>query len=136
VKHLYIIARRIVMALIRAATSPSFELPFLSVIGCAAPSRGAQETCVWRLSLAPGAPAVPHAVDREEIFVVLTGRALVQLGAEHFDVAAGDTLIVPPGQTFALANPHEETFVAMAVLPVGGQACMPDGAPFVPPWAQ
>jgi quercetin dioxygenase-like cupin family protein len=124
------------MALIRATSSPSFELPFLSVTGLAAPSRGAQETCVWRLCLAPGAPPVPHAVDREEIFVVLTGRARAQLGADHFDLAAGDTLIVPPGQTFALGNPHDEAFVAMAVLPVGGQACMPDGAPFVPPWAQ
>jgi mannose-6-phosphate isomerase-like protein (cupin superfamily) len=105
------------MPLIRATSSPSFELPFLSVTGM-------------------GAPPVPHAVDREEIFVALTGRARIQLGADHFDLTAGDTLIVPPGQTFALGNPHGETFVAMAVLPVGGQACMPEGAPFVPPWAQ
>lgn len=124
------------MALIKATSSPSFELPFLSVTGMAAPSRGAQETCVWRLRLAPGAPPVPHAVDREEIFVALTGQARVQLGADQFDLAAGDTLIVPSGQTFALGNPHSEAFVAMAILPVGGQACMPEGVPFVPPWAQ
>jgi quercetin dioxygenase-like cupin family protein len=129
--------QEIVMTLIKATASPTFELPpFLSVTGGAAPSRGAQETCVWRLTLAPGAPPVPHAVDREEIFVALTGQAEAQVGDERCALEAGDTLIVPAGQTFSLANPGSADFVAVTVLPVGGRACMSDGAAFVPPWAQ
>jgi quercetin dioxygenase-like cupin family protein len=122
---------------IPSTAAPLFTLPpHLSVIGLAAPSRGARETCVWRLELAPGAPGVPHAVDREEIFVVLAGRGQATLGAQVTEMGVGDTLIVPAGETFALANPGSDPFVAMAVLPVGGCALVPGAEPFVPPWAQ
>jgi quercetin dioxygenase-like cupin family protein len=124
------------MPLITTPMSPVFELPFLSVTGLAAPSRGAQETCVWRLTLPPGAPGTTHSVNREEIFVALEGRATVAIGGEELDLCAGDTLIVPAGEPFALANPGSEPFLAVAVLPVGGQAVMPGGEPFSPPWTQ
>jgi mannose-6-phosphate isomerase-like protein (cupin superfamily) len=124
------------MPIISSISSPTFELPFLSVTGMAAPSRGARETCVWRLTLAPGAPAVPHAIDREEIFVVLAGQARGELGNQRFELCPGDTLIVPAGQTFALANPGDEPFVAMAVMPVGGRAQLAEGEAFAPPWTQ
>ena len=124
------------MPIIASTTSPTFELPFLSVTGMAAPSRGACETCVWRLTLAPGAPGVPHAIDREEIFVALGGQAEAELGGERFLLRPGDTLIVPAGQRFALGNPGDTPFVALAVMPVGGRAQLPDGEAFVPPWAQ
>ena len=42
------------MPVIPAATAPSFTAPGLAVTGLAAPSRGATETSVWRLTLAPG----------------------------------------------------------------------------------
>ena len=124
------------MPLIKSTAAPTFELPFLSVTGLAAPSRGARETCVWRLTLAPGAPGVTHSIDREEIFVALAGRAAATVGTERIEVGAGDTLIVPAGQDFALANPGSEPFVAFAVLPVGGRALVADGLPFTPPWAE
>ena len=75
------------------------------------------------------------SVDREEIFVVLTGGAVATLGAERIALAAGDTLIVPAHTPFALGNPHLEPCAVIAMLPVGGRAAMPGGAPFVPPWA-
>jgi mannose-6-phosphate isomerase-like protein (cupin superfamily) len=123
------------MPLIKAATAPLFQLPGLTVNGLAAPSRGSAETSVWRLTLSPGAPAVPHSVTREEIFVALSGQATATVNGETHLVAAGDTLVVPPGETFDLANPGGEPFVALAVCPVGGQAVLPGEAPFVPPWA-
>jgi mannose-6-phosphate isomerase-like protein (cupin superfamily) len=122
------------MPFIHAVSAPTFELPALTVTGLAAPSRGARESCVWRLTLAPGAPGTPHSLDREEIFVGLSGCARATLGAEVVDVGPGDTLIVPAGQSFALANPGGEPFVAVAVLPVGGRACVQPGESFSPPW--
>ena len=122
------------MPIIRSSAAPQFTVPGLTVTGLAAPSRGARETCVWRLSLAPDTPGTPHSVDREEIFVVLAGRAVATLDGEQLELAPGDALIVPAAQPFALANPHAEPFEAIAVLPVGGLAAMPAGAPFAPPW--
>lgn len=83
----------------------------------------------------PGAPAVPHSVDREEIFVALAGRAVAVLADQELVLNPGDTLIVPAGQVFSLANPGRDPFTAMAVLPVGGLARMPGSAQaFPPPW--
>jgi mannose-6-phosphate isomerase-like protein (cupin superfamily) len=122
------------MSIIRASAAPVFETPGLEVLGLAAPSRGSAESCVWRLTLAPGTPGTPHSIDREEIFVVLSGEARVEIDGEDAPLAAGDALVVPAGRSFSLSNPGAEPFVAMAVMPVGGRAVMPDGACFSPPW--
>jgi quercetin dioxygenase-like cupin family protein len=124
------------MPLITPPMSPVFELPFLSVTGLAAPSRGAQETCVWRLTLAPGAPGTVHSMDREEIFVAVAGRATVAIDGQEVDLRAGDAFIVPAGELFSLANPHAEPFSAVALAPVGGRATLPGGEPFSPPWTE
>lgn len=122
------------MHLIKAAAAPTFESPGLSVIGLAAPSRGASETCVWRITMAPRTPPTPHAIDREEIFVALSGEARVDLGGKDHVLAAGDALVVPAGETLAISNPGPAPFIALAVLPVGGRAVMPGGESFCPPW--
>jgi mannose-6-phosphate isomerase-like protein (cupin superfamily) len=122
------------MPIVRSAAAPQFVIPGLTVTGLAAPSRGARETCVWRLSLAGQTPGTVHSVDKEEIFVVLTGHAVATLDGDTFELAPGDALIVPAQHPFSLGNPHPEPFEAIAVLPVGGLAAMPAGAPFAPPW--
>jgi mannose-6-phosphate isomerase-like protein (cupin superfamily) len=122
------------MPVIRSSAAPQFTIPGLTVTGLAAPSRGARETCVWRLALAANTHGTPHSLDREEIFVVLSGRAVAMIGDDTFDLSLGDALIVPAHEAFSLANPHAEPFEAIAVLPVGGLAAMPAGAPFAPPW--
>jgi mannose-6-phosphate isomerase-like protein (cupin superfamily) len=122
------------MPIIKSTATPQFNLEGLQVTGLAAPSRGAKETCVWKLALAPHTPGTPHSLDREEIFVVLAGRASATVGGETTELAPGDALIVPAHTAFALANPHSEAFEAIAVLPVGGLAAMPNGPAFAPPW--
>jgi mannose-6-phosphate isomerase-like protein (cupin superfamily) len=116
--------------------APTFTIPGLTVTGFAAPSRGATETSVWVLEIAPETPGTPHALDREEVFVALAGRAAVELSGRHFSLEAGEALIVPAGETFAIGNPHAEPFRAVAAAPVGCHALLPDGERFVPPWAQ
>lgn len=123
------------MPIIRSSSAPRFTLPGLDVTGLASPSRGSCETCMWRLVLAPGTPGALHTVDREEIFVATAGRATVTLAGVEHELAAGDALVVPAHEPFALANPGAEPFEAVVALPVGGRAAMPAGDPFVPPWA-
>ena len=105
------------MPLIKSSAAPTFEIPGLQVIGLAAPSRGASETCVWRITLPPGTPGRPHSNDREEIFVGLTGEARVELGGEDGALAPGDAFVVPAGASFSLANPGAVPFTALVVLP-------------------
>ncbi|WP_379581580.1 MULTISPECIES: cupin domain-containing protein [Nonomuraea] len=125
------------MGVIRGADAPTFTVPHVTAIGLAAPSRGASETCAWRFTMAAGTPADNvHMVDREEIFVVLSGGLTATLEGEQHLLTAGDALIVPPHTPFAVGNPHDEPAELVAVLPVGGQAIMPGMEPFVPPWAR
>ena len=123
------------MTVIRKAEAPVFTLPGLTVTGLASPSRGASETCVWRVQLAPATPGVPHRVTREEIFVAVSGRAVVTLAGKEHELGPGDAVVVPSDTIFSLANRSTEPFEAVVSFPVGGKA-ITDAAPFTPPWAE
>jgi mannose-6-phosphate isomerase-like protein (cupin superfamily) len=122
------------MPVIQSATAPTFDLPGLHVVGLASPSRGCSETSVWRVALAPNNAGTLHTVDREEIFVVIAGRAVAQLAGDTIELASGDALVVPANVPFALANPYGDVCEAIAVMPVGARASLPGGEPFAPPW--
>ena len=123
------------MHLIRSAEAPMFHLPGLTVTGLASPRRGASETCVWRVRLAPATPGRPHAVTHEEVFVGVSGEAVVTIDGEEQTIGAGDAVIVPPNVSFSLANRSAEPFEAVVSFPVGGKA-IAGGEPFTPPWAE
>jgi quercetin dioxygenase-like cupin family protein len=99
-----------------------------------APSRGAERTSVWQVTLEPGPLPDPHQLTVEEVFVVLEGSAGVLLAAETHAAAPGDAIVVPPDTDFALHNTGDGPLRLLCALPVGGQVRMPDGAVFTPPW--
>jgi quercetin dioxygenase-like cupin family protein len=74
-----------------------------------------------------------HSLDREEVFVVLSG-AVTARYADHAETApAGGALIVPAHAEFSLiaeAGPAE----AVCSFPVGATALL-DGERITPPWA-
>src|SRR5262245_26425869 len=123
------------MAIVRKSEAPVFRLPGVTFVGLASPRRGATETSVWHVTVAPGTGGLPHQVTREEIFVAVAGTALAKLGAEEHHLGPGDALLVPPNTEFALSNPSPEPFEAVVSLPVGGQAITAEGT-FTPPWAE
>jgi len=123
------------MTMILEKDAPCFDLHGARFTALAAPSRGARETAVWRLTLAPGTTPVPHQLTREEIFVALSGAAEVMLDGECSVLPAGAALIVPPDTDFSLANAGPAPFEAVVILPVGGMARLGEAAPFTPPWA-
>ncbi len=83
----------------------------------------------------PGTPPTPHRLTREEILVATAGRARASIAGTEHELVSGGAVIVPAETDFALSNPHNEPFEAVAILPVGGQARIGEGAPFTPPWA-
>ena len=124
------------MKLIRSTDAPVFEAGGTSVTGYAAPSRGAAETSLWRLRLAPGSETPRHVLDREEVFLVSAGRMVAVTDAGEHVAGPGDCLIVPAGTAFSLRVPGAEPVRATACLAAGGQATvLPDGPTFAPPWA-
>lgn len=125
------------MPVIHAPSTPTHGLGGTSFTTLAAPSRGgAADTSVWRVAISPGTTPTPHSLTREEIFVVLEGRAEVIIDGSEATACAGDAIVVPPDVPFALENSGTETLELICCLPVGGQARLADGTLFTPPWAQ
>jgi quercetin dioxygenase-like cupin family protein len=121
------------MPVITPEQAPTFDAPGATMTGLASPSRGATDVAAWRARFEPGYASPPHSLDREEVFVVLTG-ALTARFADHSETAhAGGALITPAGVEFSLVaerGPAE----AVCMLPIGGTALL-DGERIVPPWA-
>lgn len=126
-----------VMTLISQQAAPPFVAGGTTVTGYAAPSRGATEVSLWRIELAPGSSSPLHEMDVEEVFLGLHGEAVAVVRGEQWTIGAGDCLIVPAHTPFTLTVGPEQPFLAVACMTAGGQATMlPDGATFVPPWAE
>jgi mannose-6-phosphate isomerase-like protein (cupin superfamily) len=123
------------MAVLPAPAVPTHEVGGARFTSLATPSRGSTDTSVWIVELAPGTEGTPHQLTREEVFVVLAGRAEVRLGDDVSIAGTGDAIVVPPGVPFALAPIGNEALRAVCCLPVGGQGQLADGEPFTPPWA-
>src|SRR5262245_23180258 len=125
------------MPLLPAPTDATHVPPGARFRSLATPSRGAAETAVWEVELAPGTPAAPHSLTREEVFVVLDGLASVRLDGGGEQVARpGDAIVVPPDVDVELASAGDVPVRLLCCLPVGGQARAADGAVFTPPWAE
>ena len=124
------------MAVIPAPDAPTHQLGGARFTSLATPSRGSTDTSVWSLEIEPGEPGTPHRLTREEVFVVLAGRAEVLLDGARSTAGPGDAIVVPPGVPFAIAAAGGAPLRALCVLPVGGQAQLADGEPFTPPWAR
>lgn len=55
--------------------------------------------------VAPGARTHLHRHRlTEEIYHILAGQGLMQRGAQCFDVVAGDTVVIPPGEPHCIEN--------------------------------
>jgi mannose-6-phosphate isomerase-like protein (cupin superfamily) len=123
------------MPIIDAPSTCTHDLGPTQFTSLATPSRGSTQTAVWLVDIAPGTPATPHSLTREEVFVVLDGEAAVRIGADDGVARAGSAIVVPAGTSFEIANAGEAPLRMLCCLPVGGQAVVGD-ATFTPPWAQ
>jgi mannose-6-phosphate isomerase-like protein (cupin superfamily) len=124
------------MPVLRAPAAPTHDLGHARFTSLATPARGSTDTSVWTEEILPGAPATPHSLTREEVFVVLEGTASVRIAGDDGQAQAGDAIVVPTGPEFELANAGAGPVRLVCCLPVGGQGRYGDGAPFTPPWAE
>ena len=114
------------MTVVTRADARKTETPNGVMTTLASPTQGQAGQAVWRVDAKPGMIGPVHAFDAETVWTWLDGSAVVELGGERFEVAAGDTMVLPAEvsrQMFAAV----EGFVAVVVAPAGIQAYNPDG---------
>lgn len=118
------------------AGAPAFETDGITMRSLAVPSRGSSQLAVWSFDMAPGAAGREHTVDREEVFVVRSGRVVGVLGGVEHVAEAGDALIVTPGTPFSLRNDSRTERAEGTVCTSAGITATLDGRTILPPWAR
>lgn len=123
------------MYVIHAAEAPQFRLPGVQFTGLAAPSRGSDGLCTWRLAVEVGVHNdEPHTLDRDEVFMVVSGT--VQVTADGDKLGPGDAVVVRAGEPVQLANLGEATAELYVAITAGFTGTMADGTTIQPPWAK
>jgi len=123
------------MPVIASPSSATHEVGGTKFTSLATPSLGSERTSVWQVEIPAGEVPTPHELTDEEIFVVLEGVAAVTIDGLASQARAGDTIVVPANVSFVMGNAGEHTLRLLCCLPVGGQARLPGGEAFTPPWA-
>lgn len=114
--------------------APEFALDDAVFRPLAVPSRGSTELAVWALELAPGMTSAVHVLDREEVFVIHSGRISATVGDDDVRAGSGDAVIVPPHTPLVLRNPGQLPVRATVITSAGIQATLGDRT-FAPPWS-
>jgi quercetin dioxygenase-like cupin family protein len=77
---------------------------------------GAAQLCMFEQRIAPGAGAPTHSHPFEEVLTVHEGCADMWLDDAHMTIAAGQSLIVPPGRLHGFRNSGQSGLHIHAVL--------------------
>jgi quercetin dioxygenase-like cupin family protein len=111
-----------------------FTTPNATMTTFAAPSRGSAELAAWRVSMVEGASGPEHAVDREQVWLPLSGSLSVTSGDESTVVDPGKSLVLPAGvsRRISARSGPVEAVVCMAA----GGAVTVDGEARDLPWAR
>ncbi|MFF4988686.1 cupin domain-containing protein [Streptosporangium saharense] len=124
------------MTVANLADAPVFANGDTTTRSLAVPSRGSSELAVWAFDMNPGASGPEHTVDREEVFVVTSGRVVAVLGGVEHVAGEGDALIVSPNTPFALRNASQTERATGTVCTSAGITASLGGKTILPPWAQ
>ncbi|MFI9649570.1 cupin domain-containing protein [Streptomyces sp. NPDC052040] len=112
------------------------KTPAASMFGLAGPSQGSAEISTWRVDLPADASTPLHIIDREQVWMPLSGAFEVEVNGTVEQAKAGQAVIVPAGakrQLKAVGGPAE----ALVAMVVGGKAMMPGSEDKIPlPWAE
>ncbi len=107
-----------------------------TMYGLAGPSQGSAEVCTWRVVLGAGNSTPEHAIDREQVWMPLSGAFEIVADGSVERIGAGQAVILPAGvvrRVTALGGPAE----ALVAMGVDGRATVPGGDGALPlPWAQ
>ncbi|MYU55422.1 MULTISPECIES: cupin domain-containing protein [Streptomyces] len=124
------------MPLSTLADAPVFARDGFTFRPLAVPSRGSSELAVWALEIAPGSAGEVHSMDREEVFVVVSGKVSATVADQEISTASGDAVIVPAHHTLRIRNACATTPATLTAVTSAGMRATVGDATFPPPWAQ
>ncbi|QKW53442.1 cupin domain-containing protein [Streptomyces buecherae] len=124
------------MYVVNESEQRTTHTPSGAMFALAGPSQGSAEVSTWRVALDAHASTPEHAVDREQVWMPLSGTFEAEVGGRTEQVGAGQALVLGAGAVRRLrtVGGPAQALVAMAV---GGQATVPGSDEKIPlPWAR
>ena len=113
---------------------PTFELGGNEVTSLAAPSRGAEEAALYRVQVPPRGELPAHHHDHLDVFAVESGGGTFHIDDESFEIAAGDSAVVPIGAVHSLEAGEGGITIVVTMLAGTRMVRAVDGSEIVPPW--
>jgi quercetin dioxygenase-like cupin family protein len=117
-------------------TARRTETPNAALASLATPTMGSKELSAWRVTMRAGAQGPVHAIDREQVWMPLTGELEFIVDGRGTAAGPGQAVILPVGevrQVKVLDGPAE----ALVCMAIGGVATLPGNSERHPlPWAE
>lgn len=114
----------------------TIRTPNAVMTGLAGPSQGSAELSSWRVRMEPGAAGPVHTIDREQVWMPVTGSFTVTVDGTTAVVGVGQAAVLPAGavrQVRATDRPGE----ALVCMRSGGRVTVPGSTEPRPlPWAE
>jgi quercetin dioxygenase-like cupin family protein len=124
------------MPLERAADHPTFELGGNAITSYAAPARGASEAALYQVEVPPGGGLPAHHHDHLDVFYVRAGGGTFFIDDEPFDLAPGDSVVVPTSAVHRLEAGPQGATIVVTMLAGTRLTRADDGSTIVPPWVR
>lgn len=112
------------MPVIRRDDARRTETPNAVMTTYASPTQGSTSLALWRVEMTADRKGPLHAMDTEQIWTFVTGSATVDLDGDIFEIAAGDTLVLPADVRRQLST--AEGFTAVVTSQSPSRAYNPD----------
>lgn len=112
------------MRVITETTERTIETSTGVMAGLAAPSQGTAELSTWRVRMTRGSNSPVHIIDREQVWMPLSGTFEFTVDGETAVVGAGEALAVPSGATrqYRVGGAGTSEAEAIVCMAAGGQA--------------
>ncbi|MGN6578092.1 MAG: cupin domain-containing protein [Nocardioides sp.] len=92
------------------------------------------DVAVWRTELPEGSAGPRHAIDTDQLVVVLHGALRVEVEGTPYDVPEGDAVKLPAGAVRTIAAAGAGPATTLTVGRPGARATVGDGDPVPVPW--
>lgn len=120
--------------LTRPADARRSETPNAVMTTLASPTlTDADELSVWRVEMTAGQEGPVHAFDAEQVWLVVAGRPVIEVGEDRFVLEPGDALQIPAHVARRVRAGDGAAFVVCSRTGSRVVAGTADGEPVTPP---
>jgi mannose-6-phosphate isomerase-like protein (cupin superfamily) len=123
------------MNVINPSEDRTFRTVSVVVHGLAAPSQGSEQVAAWKVSVIDGGVSPVHVIDKDQVWVPITGTFDFTIDGETERISAGQAVVVPAGSVRQFRSTGEP-LEALVAMQAGALVSIPgtEGAKPVP-WA-